>query len=65
MRWALFNSFLLWAGVAQGLTIQVDYRYDSGGLFSASGNPDGAAGAVQARAAIEVVAECSTRLCCR
>lgn len=38
------------------LTIQVDYSYDSNGFFSASGNPQGAAGARQAKAALEAAA---------
>ena len=38
------------------LTIQIDYRYDSNNFFSASGNPQGAEGASQAKAALEAAA---------
>ncbi len=41
---------------ASGITIQVDYRYDSNGFFDASGNPRGADGAAKARAAIAAAA---------
>jgi len=38
------------------LTIQIDYSLDSKNFFSASGNPRGATGAAQARAALEAAA---------
>ncbi|MGI9244085.1 MAG: matrixin family metalloprotease, partial [Verrucomicrobiales bacterium] len=47
---------LLWGNVAGAFTIQVDYRYDSNQFFSAEGNPGGAAGAAQAKAAVEAAA---------
>jgi hypothetical protein len=52
-------ALLIYAiGVVQApaLTVQVDYRYDSNNFFSAAGNPDGATGAAQARAALEAAA---------
>ena len=39
------------------LTIQVDYRYDTNNFFSAAGNPNGATGAAQARAALQAAAD--------
>ena len=37
---------------APALTIRIDYRYDTNQFFSAAGNPGGATGAAQARAAM-------------
>ena len=42
---------------APALTIQIDYRYDTNNFFSAAGNPGGATGAAQARAALRAAAD--------
>jgi len=42
---------------ASAIEIEVDYRYDSNDFFSASGNPQGATGAAQARAALQAAAD--------
>ena len=46
----------LQARQANALIIEVDYTYDSSQFFTASGNPGGATGAAQARAALEAAA---------
>jgi hypothetical protein len=56
----LFLLATLVAGYAEctalALKIQVDYTYDDNKFFSAEGNPQGAVGAEQARAALEAAA---------
>ncbi|MFT4546804.1 MAG: hypothetical protein ACI8XO_000489 [Verrucomicrobiales bacterium] len=53
---ASWISFASPVATADALTIEVDYRYDQNGFFSAGGNPQGAVGASAARAAIEAAA---------
>ena len=55
IRFILSSSVLI--APVSALTIEIDYRYDSNDFFSAAGNPGGAAGATQARAALQAAAD--------
>lgn len=57
----MFEKIIVLLGIvsmsASALEIEIDYRYDTNGFFSASGNPNGAAGAATARAALQSAAD--------
>lgn len=49
-------AFVSAVASSPALTVQIDYRYDSNSFFSAAGNPAGATGATQAKAALAAAA---------